>query len=82
MVADSVEETVQLSMHCTRLECEGLNVRLVYTTITEEARRNFVDDMRQLGALLLDGHRVVEMLVAQILDIRRQVAEEDYRRNQ
>ena len=82
MVANSVEETVQLSMHCTQLRSEGLNVRLVYTTITEETCGNFVDDMRQLGALLLDGHRVVEMLIAQILDIRCQVAEEDYRWNQ
>ena len=52
-------------------------VRLIHPTIAEQPTRDQVDYFRERRAFLLDGNGVVHVLVAQILDSRCQVSEED-----
>ena len=54
------------------------DLRLVHAAVAEAARRDLVHDARQRRALLLERHRVVHVLVPEVLDRRRQVPEEDW----
>ena len=46
-------------------------------TVAEAAGRDLGENLGEGGALLLDRLRVVEVLVAEVLDGGRQVSEED-----
>ena len=54
-----------------------MDVRLVDTTVAEAAGRDLGENLGEGGALLLDRLRVVEVLVAEVLDGGRQVSKED-----
>ncbi len=79
VLADGVEEPIS-KRHFIERPDQGdreRHVRLICATIAEATRRDLVQDAREWRALLLDRHRVVCVLVAEILHSRCQVAEED-----
>ena len=51
--------------------------RLVDVAFAEPARRDLVKDTSECRRLLLDGHGVIRVLVAELLNCGRQMAEED-----
>ena len=53
------------------------HARIVHGAVAEPAGRDLVEGLRERGALLLDRLRVVEVLVAEVLDRGREVPEED-----
>jgi hypothetical protein len=59
-----------------------IDIRLVDFSITKSARRNAAENGSERRALLLDGHRLVQVLVAKVLHSGSQVTEEDWHHNQ
>ena len=53
------------------------DVRLVDATVAEQALGDRAEDARQRGRLLLDRARVVHVVVPHLLDLGREVAEEN-----
>lgn len=57
---------------------DGVKKRLVDMAIAKAARTNLAEHIRKRRALLVDRDRVVHVLVADLLDVGREVAEEEH----
>ena len=55
----------------------SIEQRLINTIVAKQTSSDLVDDAGQPGRLLFEGHGVVHVLVAKVLDRGREVAEED-----
>ena len=63
--------------------CKDRDLRLLHAAVAEASRCDLIYDARQRRALLLERrHTVVHLLVAEVLNRRRQVPEEDCRASQ
>lgn len=55
-----------------------MNARFIDTGVTKGTGSDAVNDSGEGGALLLNGHRLVQVLIAEVLHSRSQVSEEDW----
>lgn len=69
----------RLNQFCqSHIPIKGRNVRLKDTGITKGPIGYVVEHIGELGCFLLDGNRVVAVLVPKVLNIWREVPKEDY----